>query len=76
MAGVTFATKVPTRELWILVVRFVGLFVKEMGTLVPLSREVKNASNEKAESVLGWKPRTIEETVSDTVDSLVKLNLM
>ena len=52
------ATKVPTKE--------------DMGTLVPLLGDVKNASNEKAKSVLGWKPRTIEETILDTVDSLVK----
>ncbi|KAH7409169.1 hypothetical protein BKA64DRAFT_732067 [Cadophora sp. MPI-SDFR-AT-0126] len=68
--------KVPTRELWNWVIKLLGLFVKEIGIMVPLLGDVKNASNEKAKGVLGWKPRTLEETVLDTVDSLVKFEVV
>ncbi|PVH88648.1 NAD(P)-binding protein [Cadophora sp. DSE1049] len=68
--------KVPTRQLWNWIVWFAGLFVKEMGAMVPPLGEVKNASNGKAKSVLGWKPRNIKDTMFETVDSLVKFGVV
>ena len=34
------------------------------------------ASNEKAQRVLGWKPRAVEESVVDTARSLIDLGLI
>ena len=36
----------------------------------------KNASNEKAKRVLGWKPRSNEESIVSIAESLVRLGLL
>jgi len=37
---------------------------------------VKNATNEKAKRMLGWAPRSNEEAVVATAESLVRLGLV
>jgi hypothetical protein len=32
-------------------------------------------SNDKARTVLGWRPRPVETTITDTADSLIKLGV-
>jgi dihydroflavonol-4-reductase len=62
--------KVPTRKLPDWVVRFVGLFDKEVaGQLFELGK-VRRPSSAKAEKELGWTPRPWEETIIDTARSL------
>ena len=57
---------VPT---WVLpnwLVRVVGLFDGSVRLVAPnLGKQMRN-SNEKARSILGWIPRSIEETILDT----------
>lgn len=65
------AQKVPTRELPNLVVRAAALFRPAYRTLVPELGVVKAIDNSKAKA-LGWAPRSIEECICDTVDSLGK----
>jgi len=64
------AKKVPTRKLPDWLVRFVGLFDKEVkGQLFELGK-VRRPSSAKAEKELGWTPRPWEETIIDTARSL------
>jgi dihydroflavonol-4-reductase len=37
---------------------------------------VKNATNEKAQRLLGWTPRSREDSITSTAESLVRLGLL
>jgi outer membrane receptor for ferric coprogen and ferric-rhodotorulic acid len=64
------ANKVPTRKLPDWVVRFVGLFDREVrGQLFELGK-VRRLSSAKAEKDFGWSSRPWEETIVDTATSL------
>ena len=70
------ARRVPVRELpdWLL--RLVALVDKSAGQIVPELGKRKNATNEKARRVLGWTPRSAEEAVVSTAESLLRLGLL
>jgi len=70
------ASRVPTRELPDWLVRFGALFVPDMKMLAPELGKIKNASNEKSRRVLGWAPRSTEEAVLATAESLIRLGLL
>jgi nucleoside-diphosphate-sugar epimerase len=68
--------RVPTRELpdWLL--RIVALFDPSVGQIVPELGKRKTATNEKARRVLGWSPRSAEDAIVATAESLVRLGLL
>jgi dihydroflavonol-4-reductase len=70
------AKKVPTRQLpdWLL--RAIAIFDPTVRQAVPELGNVKRASNEKARRMLGWKPRSNEEAIVATAESLVRLGLL
>ena len=70
------AKRVPTGQLpdWLL--RTIAVFDPTVRQIVPELGKVKNASNEKARRVLGWSPRSNEEAIVATAESLVRLGLM
>ena len=70
------ARRVPTRKLPDLVVKAIALFNVEMRDLVPLLGKVRNATSAKAQRVLGWKPRSWEDAVVATAESLLKLGVV
>lgn len=70
------ARKVPTRQLPDWVVRLVALRMPEARQLLPELGKVRNASSEKAKRVLGWSPRSREEAILATAESLVRLRLL
>ncbi len=70
------ASKVPTKEIPNWVVKFGALFNKKFSLLVPHLGLVKRASNEKAKKLLGWQPRSNEEAILATANSLIDLNLV
>lgn len=70
------AARVKTRELPDWLVRIVGLFNPEAGQLVTELGKVKNATNAKAVRVLGWAPRSREDALAATGESLVRLGLL
>jgi dihydroflavonol-4-reductase len=70
------ARRVPTRTLPDWLVRLVGLFDPAVATIVPELGKVKNATSEKARRVLGWQPRSGEEAVVATAESLMRLGLL
>jgi nucleoside-diphosphate-sugar epimerase len=69
------ARKVPTFQLPNWLVRIVALRDPTARSIVSELGRVKNASNEKAKRVLGWTPRTNEEAIVATGESLVRLGL-
>jgi dihydroflavonol-4-reductase len=53
-------------------IKTAALFNKQARSIAPLVGIYRNASNEKARSLLGWKPRTNEEAIMASVESMVR----
>jgi nucleoside-diphosphate-sugar epimerase len=70
------SAKVPTRILPNMLVRALSLGVPRLREMLPQLGKVKVASNEKARSILGWRPRSNEEAILATAQSLIDLHLL
>jgi nucleoside-diphosphate-sugar epimerase len=70
------ARRVPTRELPDLVVRLAARVVPAMRELLPDLGKPKNATSAKARRLLGWSPRSSEEALVATAESLHQLGLL
>jgi nucleoside-diphosphate-sugar epimerase len=70
------ARRVPTRQLPNWLVRLAARRDPAVQQIVPELGKRKNATNEKARRVLGWSPRSNEEAVVATAESLVRLGLL
>jgi dihydroflavonol-4-reductase len=70
------ARKVPTRELPDILLRTIAIFDRTVRQIVPELGKVKSVSNEKARRVLGWTPRSNEEAIVATAESLLRLGLV
>ena len=70
------ASKVPTREVPNLVIKTMALTNPAMKMLVPMLGVTMDATSEKAQRLLGWKPRPVEDSVVDTAESLIRLGLV
>jgi nucleoside-diphosphate-sugar epimerase len=70
------AKRVPTRELPNWLVRLAALRDPAIRLILPELGTYKNASNEKAKKVLGWTPRSNEEAILATAESLTRLGLL
>jgi nucleoside-diphosphate-sugar epimerase len=70
------AKRVPTRELPNWVVRLAALRDPAVKLISPELGKKKNGSNEKARTWLGWTPRSNEEAVVATAESLLRLGLL
>ncbi|MHA7872396.1 MAG: aldehyde reductase, partial [Hyphococcus sp.] len=70
------AARVPTRELPDLLLRFVSIFDPEVRQITPELGNYKNATSEKAQRVLGWSPRSREDALVATAESLMQLGLL
>jgi nucleoside-diphosphate-sugar epimerase len=66
------AAKVPTRNVPDLLVRAMGLFDPGIRSIAGQLGKKTTLSSEKAESVLGWSPRPIEETIVECAESVVE----
>ena len=71
-----YAKRVPTRELPNWMMRLVAIKDPEVKQLLPELGKKKNASNEKAKRLLGWAPRSNEEAIIATAESLIRLGLL
>lgn len=77
MAGLgAEAARVPTRELPNWLVRIVALFDPAAKQLLPELGKRRNGSNAKARELLGWAPRSSEESVVATARSMIDLGLL
>ena len=70
------AAKVPTRRLPDWLVRGVALVDPRMRQLLPLLGKIRNVTSAKAERVLGWKPRSREDAIVSTAESLLKFGIV
>jgi nucleoside-diphosphate-sugar epimerase len=70
------ASRVPTRQLPNWLVRLASLRDPAVKQILPELGKTKNATNEKARRLLGWNPRTNEEAIVATAESLLALGLL
>lgn len=70
------ARRVPTMQLPNWMVRLAALRDSAVKQIVPELGKFKNATNEKARRVLGWAPRSREESIVATAESLIRLGLL
>jgi nucleoside-diphosphate-sugar epimerase len=70
------ARRVPTRALPDLVLRLAALFDPSISQAVPELGKRKHATGEKARRLLGWAPRSPEDALVATAESLVRLGLL
>ena len=70
------ARKVPTRELPDWLVKLVAMFDPTVRQIVPDLGKYKNASADKARRLLGWSPRSNQDALVATAESLLRLGLL
>ena len=70
------ANKVPTRELPNFLVKLAAMRDPAVKQIIPELGKRKNATNAKARRVLGWNPRSCEDSIAATAESLVGLGLL
>ena len=70
------ARRVPTRELPDWLVKLVAMFDPTVRQIVPDLGKYKNASADKARRLLGWSPRSNEQALVATAESLLRLGLL
>jgi len=70
------AKRVPTRQLPDWLVRLAAMRDPAVKQIVPELGKQKNATNAKARRLLGWAPRTNEEAIVATAESMVRLGLL
>jgi nucleoside-diphosphate-sugar epimerase len=66
-----YAKKVPTMQVPNFLLRIAAVFDPSIRQVLPELGRTMEISNEKAKTLLGWTPRPTEESVVDTVDTLV-----
>jgi len=68
--------RVPTRVLpdWLL--RAASSFDSSLAQIIPELGKFKNATSEKAQRMLGWSPRSREDSIVATAESLLRLGLL
>jgi len=70
------ARRVPTRQVPNWLVRMFALIDPAAQQIVPELGKSKNGSGEKARRLLGWAPRSREDAIAATGESLVRLGLL
>jgi len=70
------AGRVPARQLPDWLVRVVALIHPPARQILPELGRVKNASGEKARRLLSWAPRSREDAIAATAESLLRLGLL
>jgi nucleoside-diphosphate-sugar epimerase len=70
------AKRVPTNQIPDFIVRLASMRDEAVKQILPELGKHKNGTNEKARRVLGWTPRSNEESVVATAESLVALGLL
>jgi len=70
------AKRVPTGQLPNWMVRLAAFRDPAIRLILPDLGKYKNGTNEKAKRVLGWAPRSNEEAVLATAESLMRLGLL
>jgi nucleoside-diphosphate-sugar epimerase len=71
-----WGSKAPTRELPNWLVRLAAWPLPVVRQILPELGKQRNASSEKATRLLGWTPRSNEDAILATAESLVRLGLL
>ena len=72
----TKVSKVPTRQLPNFSVKVIALFDPMAAVIERNPGKKTNATNQKAKSVLGWQPRSADEALKATAESLHEFGLV
>jgi nucleoside-diphosphate-sugar epimerase len=67
---------VPTGGLPDWLVRIAALADPSVGQIIPELNKFRPCSNEKARTLLGWAPRSNEDAIMATAESLIRLGLV
>ncbi len=70
------ARRVPSRELPNWMVRIAAILDPAVKQILPELGKRRNATNEKARRILGWTPRSSEDAIVATAESLLRLGLL
>jgi nucleoside-diphosphate-sugar epimerase len=70
------AKRVPTREIPNWLVRVASLLDPSVKQILPELGKRKNATSAKATRILGWSPRSSEDAIVATAESMVRLGLL
>ncbi|MGA8087178.1 MAG: aldehyde reductase [Terracidiphilus sp.] len=70
------ARRVPTRQLPNWLVKLAAFKDPAVKQIIPELGKWKNATSEKAQRVLGWSPRSREDSVVATAESMIELRLL
>ncbi|HEY3637195.1 MAG TPA: aldehyde reductase [Rhizomicrobium sp.] len=70
------ARRVPSRQLPDWIVRLAALRDPAIKQILPELGKTKNATSEKAQRVLGWSPRSREDALVATAESMLRLGLL
>jgi nucleoside-diphosphate-sugar epimerase len=70
------AKRVPTRQVPNWMVRLAAMRDPAVRQILPELGKTRNATSEKARRLLGWAPRSNEEAIVATAESLVRLGLL
>ena len=70
------AARAPTRELPNWLVRIAAMADPTVAQIVPELGKTRAGSNEKAKRLLGWAPRSNEDAIVATAESLIRLGLV
>jgi dihydroflavonol-4-reductase len=70
------ARRVPRFQLPDWLVRLASKRDPSVRQLLPLIGTIRNATSEKARRVLGWSPRSNEEALVDTAESLIRFGIL
>ncbi|MFK3672265.1 SDR family oxidoreductase [Leifsonia aquatica] len=65
------AAKAPTREMPVFIARALGAFNPQLRALRPQLGKNLDSTSAKAESVLGWAPRPVADSIQDTAESIL-----
>ena len=66
------AQRISTKKIPDWVIRIAAPFNAMANSIAPMLSRYREASNEKAKQILGWQPRSNEEAIIATAESLVK----
>jgi nucleoside-diphosphate-sugar epimerase len=70
------ARRVPTRRVPSWLLRVVSLWDPAVKQILPELGKVKNGTSAKAQRLLGWEPRSREDALVATAESLMRLGLL
>src|SRR4051794_18372729 len=70
------ARRVPTRQIPDWLVRLAAIRDPSVKQILPELGKVKNATSAKAQRLLGWHPRSREDAIVATAESLLRLGLL